>query len=95
MNQQVSIKAFNEVMQNKRKYLTQQTQGHIGVPDDGEGNQGEYNEKFMFYKHPEFPEGVFLKETLESDSYGSNDSIVKVEFVVGKEKQITIFESVN
>lgn len=92
---QISIKAFNEVMNNKRKFKTQEINGHIGVTDYVQGNQGEYNEKFIFYKHPDFPEGVFLRETLTTDSYGENESITKVELVEGKEKTVTIFEPVN
>jgi len=89
------IKAFNEVMSNKKAYKTNTERGHTGVPDDSEGNQGEYNEKFIFYKHKDFPEGVFLRETLQTDSYGDYESIVEVMFVEGKEKTITIFEPVN
>jgi len=90
----VTIKSFNEVMSNKSSYKTQTTIGHTGVPDDGEGNQGEYNEKFIFYKHPEFPEGVFLRETIHTDSYGYNESIEEVQFVEGKEKMITVYEPI-
>ena len=90
----VTIKSFNEVMNDKRKYKTQTTTGHTGVPDDWEGSQGEYNEKFIFYKHPEFPEGVFLRETTNTDSYGNNESVVKVEFVEGKEKTVTVYEPI-
>ena len=89
------IKGFNEVMSNKKAYITQRETGHIGVPDDGEGNHGEYNEKFIFYKHKDFPEGAFLRETIHTDSYGGNDSIVEIKFVSGHEKTITIFEPVN
>lgn len=39
MSQQL-IKAFNEVMSNKKSYVSQKEMGHIGVPDDGEGNEG-------------------------------------------------------
>ena len=89
------IKAFNEVMSNKKVHKTQEITGHIGVPENYEGSQGEYNEKFIFYKHKDFPEGVFLRETLQTDSYGDNESIVEVKFVEGKEKIVTIFEPVN
>lgn len=92
---QISISSFNDVMNNKSKYLVQKTNGHTGVPDDSDGEQGEYNEKFIFYKHPEFPEGVFLRETTETDSYGYDEHVTKIEFVEGREKTITIFEPVN
>lgn len=92
---QVSINSFNAVMNDKRKFKTQEIQGHIGVPSDGEGNQGEYNEKFIFYKHPDFPEGVFLRETITTDSYGYNESITKIEFVEGREKIVTVYEPIK
>ena len=46
---QISISSFNDVMNNKSKYLVQKTNGHTGVPDDSDGEQGEYNEKFIFF----------------------------------------------
>lgn len=91
----VPIHAFNEVMNNKKLYKTQEVTGYTGVPSNGEGNQGEYNEKFLFYKHPDFPEGIFLRETWITDSYGYNASIEKIEFVEGKEKLVTVFESIS
>jgi len=94
MSQQL-IKAFNEVMSNKKSYVSQKEMGHIGVPDDGEGNEGEYNERFVFYKHKDFPEGVFLRETLQTDSYGYDESIVEVKFVEGKEKVVIVFEPIK
>lgn len=91
----ISIEVLNEVLgKNKHKYLQQEKQGHIGVPSDGEGNQGEYNETFKFYKHPDFPEGIFLRETYNTDSYGYNDNLVEVLFVKGKEKKVTVYEPI-
>jgi len=94
MSQQL-IKAFNEVMSNKKSYISQKEMGHIGVPDDGEGNEGEYNERFVFFKHKDFPEGVFLRETLQTDSYGYDESIVEVKIVEGKEKVVIVFEPIK
>ena len=88
------IKAFNEVMSNKKAYKVQETKGHQGLGSYGE-SQGEYNETFIFYKHQDFPENIFLKETIETDSYGSNEHTSNITFVEGKEKTITIFEPVN
>lgn len=88
------IKAFNEVMSKKSSYLAQTGTGHTGVPQDRDGYQGEYNETFIFYKHPDFPENLFLRETIHTDSYGEGASIVEVKFVEGKEKKITIFEPI-
>lgn len=80
-------------MQNKQKYKVQEQRGHIGIPDDyGDGMESEYNETFVYYKHSGLPEGVFMRETYHTDSYGSGNSLVNVEFVKEKEKTITVFE---
>jgi hypothetical protein len=89
------IKAFNEVMSNKNAYITQEQSGHRGIPDNSyDGEQGEYNEKFIFYKHKDFPEGVFLRETYHTDSYGSGEFLEEIKFVTGKEKMVVVFEAV-
>jgi hypothetical protein len=68
--------------------------GYQGVPSNDEGNQGEYNETFKFYKHPELPEGVFMKETYQSNSYGYEENLVELKFVQGKAKTITVYEPI-
>jgi hypothetical protein len=88
------ITAFNEVMSNKKAYKVQTATGHTGVIDMNNGDQDEYNEEFIFYKHPDFPEPVFLRETIHTDSYGDNESIVEVKFVEKKEKTIKIYEQI-
>lgn len=96
MKETIELKVLNELMSNntKKKYLMQEMPGHRGVPDDGEGNQGEYNETFKFYKHPGLPEGIFMRETWHTDSYGYGDVLQSTEFVKGKEKTITVFEPI-
>ena len=88
------IKAFNEVMSNKKAYKVNETKGYQGLGSYGE-SQGEYNETFIFYKHIDFPENIFLRETINTDSYGSNEHITNINFVEEKEKTITIFEPIN
>lgn len=86
---------LQELLKNKQRYKVTQQLGHIGIgADDDEGVQSEYNEKFIFYRHPRLPEGVFMKETWQSDSYGSNEAVTGIEFVKGKEKTITIYEPI-
>jgi len=73
----------------------QEVKGHIGVPEGGDdGNQGEYNEKIIYYKHPGLPEGVFMQEIYQTDSYGYDYSLTEVNFVKGKEKKVTVFEPI-
>jgi len=90
----ILLKDLQDLLLNKQKYKQNTEIGHYGVGDSGEGNQGDYNEKFIFYKHPGLPEGVFMKETWQSDSYGCNEAITQIEFVKGKEKTITVLEPV-
>lgn len=86
---------LQDLLKNKSKYKVSEQKGHIGIPDDyDEGNQGEYNETFVFYKHKGLPEGVFMKETYYTDSYGSGNSLVSVEFVEAKPKTITVYEPI-
>lgn len=89
------IKAFNEVMSNKKAYKVNESKGYQGITDSYGEQQGEHNETFMFYKHKDFPESIFLRETYHTDSYNSNEAIVEVKFVEGKEKTITIYEPIN
>lgn len=87
------IRAFNEVMQNKNKYKVNKILGHQGIPEtEDEGYQGEYNEYFLLYGHPNFPENVYLRETYQSNSYGEDDAITDVRFVQGVEKTVIVYE---
>lgn len=92
----ILITTLQEFFKNKNKYLVNTEKGHIGIPDnDYDGDHGEYNETFKFYKHPDFPEGIFFRETWHTDSYGDNNSVVEYGFVEGKEKTITVYEPIN
>lgn len=93
----ISLKALNELLSDntRSKFLLNEKDGHKGVPDSGDGNQGEYNERFEFYKHPELPENIFLQITYQSDSYGDNEAIHEMKFVEGKAKTVTIYEPVK
>jgi len=96
MNEEkILLKDLQDLFNNKSKYFIKKESGHVGVPPDEEGNQGEYNETFKFYRHPGLPEGIFLKETYVTDSYGYGNNLAAVTFVKGKEKTITVFEPIN
>jgi len=91
----ILLKDLQDLLKNKSKYKMQEKTGHIGIPDDySEGNQGEYNETIIYYKHPGFTEGVFMQETYHTDSYGNNEHLVDIQFVKGKEKKVTIYEPI-
>ena len=44
---------LNELLQEstRYKYFLSESKGHTGVPDSGDGSQGEYNETFKYYRH--------------------------------------------
>jgi len=91
----IKLSVLQELFKNKHQYKVQEVSGHIGVPaNHWDGVQGEYNETFIFYKHPELPEGVFMRETYHTDSYGEGKALISVEFVKGKEKTVTVFEPI-
>jgi hypothetical protein len=93
----INIKVLNELLSSssKGKYRIHTAEGHQGIPDSYEGSQGDYNETFEFYQHPEMPKNMFLKVTMHTDSYGDNDFIYELQFVEGKEKTITIYEPIK
>ncbi len=90
-------KILNEVLveNTRNKYLISESKGHTGVPDGGDGSQGDYNETFKYYRHPEMPVNVFLQITYVTDSYGDGESISEMKLVEGKEKQVTIYEPIK
>ena len=94
--QSISLKVLNEILSQDRKYFLNEERGHIGIGDDADdGSQGDYNETFKFYKHPEMPENTFLRVTYQTDSYGDNENITEMKFVEGKAKTITVFEPIK
>ena len=77
----ILLKDLQDLFKNKSKYEVSE-------------QKGEYNETFIFYKHPKLPENIFMKETYHTDSYGYGDLLVSVEFVEGKTKTITAYEPI-
>jgi len=88
------LKDLQDLLTNKSKYKKSEQKGHQGVDVNMEGDQGEYNEKFIYYQHPSFPQNVFMKETYVTDNYGYDYSLSSVEFVQGKAKTITVYEPI-
>jgi hypothetical protein len=58
----------------------------------GEPLQGGYDEYYKVFKLP--VEGVFLKLTYRTDSYGDNDSLHSIQFVKETQKKVTIYEAI-
>lgn len=92
----ISIKVLNEVLSasTRRNYLLNEQKGHTGIADDSEGEQGEYNETFEYFKHPEMPENCFLQITYQTDSYGHDKKMTEMKFVKGVAKQVTVYEPI-
>lgn len=71
--------------------------GHQGVSDNSykdSGVQGEYDEYSLIYKVIGFDE-LYLKITKQTDSYGANDFVSGVQFVMPKEVKITVFDNIK
>jgi hypothetical protein len=90
----IKLSDLKDLLSNKYKYEMKTEKGHQGVDRRHDGTQGEYTETFKYYKHPGLPEGVFMRETWRSDSYGNNESINSIDFVEGKAKTITVYEPI-
>jgi len=90
----IKITTLQEFFKNKEKYFVKEEIGYTAIEEHDEGSCGDYNETFKFYKHPEFPENIFFRETWWTDSYGNNSAIKSFEFVEGKKKTITIYEPI-
>lgn len=91
----ILLKDLQDLLKNKLKYKVNEVKGHTGIINNSDdGSQGEYNETFIYYKHFGLPEGIFMRETYQPDSYGSDDILTEVVFIKGKEKKITVFEPI-
>lgn len=99
---QLEISVLNKVLKNieypKSAGLVNQdkvyTRNIIGVHNDWEGNQGDSNEYYITYTHPEL-DGILVKFTYETDSYGGNDRITSIQFGRAVKKEISVFEEVK
>lgn len=81
----IELKDLQDLFENKHKYII----NFVETPQ-----QEVYNRTFKVYRHPNFPEGIFMKETYKTDNYGGDDRLYSVEFVKGKEKTITVYEPI-
>lgn len=97
MEQTIKISSLNELLKNKGKFFVSEQKGYQGISksDIGEGRQSEYNETFKIYRHPDFPQNLYMRETYHSDSYGYDDNLQSIDFVEAKEKKVTVFEILN
>lgn len=62
--------------------------------DDFEESQGSSDTRYEVYKIPAFPD-IFIRLTIETDSYGDNSYVGGFEFVKPTQKTIQTFEPLN
>lgn len=90
MKQTIEINILNDLLKNKAKYLLSTSKS------ESYGDyEGSYDEYFKYYKHPQLPENIFLRETIRTNSYKTDDFVYEITLVQGKEKTITVFEPIN
>ena len=90
---------LSDLKDGKKEYLdfVEKQKGYMGVSGNSysdDGVQGEYDQYFNIYKIKSETD-LFLKVEYNTDSYGSNDSIVGVQFVKPKEVKVTDYESIK
>ena len=90
----ISLKVLNEILseETREEYKVSENKGHQGIHEDDDGRQGEYNERFEYFQHPEMPKNIFLQLTFHTNSYGYDESVKNVKFVEGVAKTITVYE---
>lgn len=92
----MDYKKINELLKNisSTKWKFRDKIVHTEVINEVDYNrpvQGEKGETFEVY-NVGLPDGMFLKITTITDSYGDNESVGGIEFVKGKEKTVTVYE---
>lgn len=94
-NTTISVDVLKELFNNKSKYKISEDKGHQGITsNDYGGVQAEYNERFVYYRHPQMPNNLFLRETYHTDSYGYNETINSIDFVEGREEITTVYKPI-
>lgn len=92
MANEIKLSKINEILSNldnlsrTYKLLSNNTSSNYFE----EKNMGEEGVKVDIYDvgHPE----IFLQVVTNSDSYGGNERVSSIQFVVGKDKTITVYE---
>ena len=92
----MDYKKINELLKSisSTTYKYRNNVVHEEVVNEVNGDyasQGENGESFKVYDVG-LPDGLFLKVTTITDSYGYNEAVGGVEFVKGKEKKVTVYE---
>ena len=99
----MDYKLLNEILKdlhvynlknNKELTLISEGKTHDGGVNDGEGNQGEYDEYQKVFRVNKL-EDIYIKFTIRTDSYGDNEYIYSIQFVKPTVKTIQLFEPIN
>ena len=101
----MNFKIINEILKDtylltneftkKPKYLQFVTREDVHQMDGSE-SQGDYNEYFIVWeiKDPNFKD-IFLKVTIQTDSYGDNEFVYGIEFTKATKKTVLSYEPIN
>ena len=85
------LKELREIRYNTSKYKKVDTKVVKVIYDEGE--QGEEGLSYEVYSTPY--EGIFVKLTIKTNSYGYDEFVDGVSFVEAKEKEVTVYERVK
>jgi len=91
----VDYKKLNEVFSILNSYSLGRRYRQVASDEDskygGSLDQGEMAEKWSVFDIGD-PDGYFLKITEQTNSYGEERGVSKIEFVKGKEKTVITYE---
>lgn len=94
---EINYKQINEILSNLNSYSLDKKFKKVQdqTPDNyhEEKNQGEEGQRTVVYDVK--LEGVYLKVTYVTDSYGDNETVGGIEFVKPQTKQVVVFETIN
>jgi len=90
----MDYKTLNSVLKDLRKLRrTTKLASDVVRKIDENGEQGEEGLSYEIYPLP--INGIFIKLTITTDSYGNDERVSGVEFVRPLQKTITNYETIN
>lgn len=82
---------YKNILPEELHETTQVSNDEINIVNPDSPVQGKEGLVYEVYK---LPNGYYLKMTVKTDSYGYNEHISSLEFVLPKQKEITVFEEI-
>jgi len=93
----MDYKMLNKVLKNLQsptkdlEFISKQDI-HIGVPDGGDGSQGDENSYYNIYKFKD--EDLYISVEYYTDSYGNGEYIRGIQFVKETEKKVKSYDPI-